>query len=118
VRGSAKNVVCGLCGSFHPNTKMSYLDSDECRTAIIYSIPLTQDLIIQGEPTAVSLPVVEAVSLPVVEVQNKYTLQENIDLGAVSLNLVESGAEKYYLSTAIAYTNGYPHMGHAYEVCD
>lgn len=37
-------------------------------------------------------------------------------LGALAENLKESvGKEKYYLTTAIAYTNGLPHMGHAYE---
>lgn len=40
-----------------------------------------------------------------------------IDYGPSSCNLagVEGVAETYYISTAIAYTNGYPHMGHAYE---
>jgi leucyl-tRNA synthetase len=45
-----------------------------------------------------------------------YDLQENVDYGAVATNLPGHGSEKYYLSTAIAYTNGYPHIGHAYEV--
>jgi leucyl-tRNA synthetase len=40
-----------------------------------------------------------------------------IDYGPSSCNFagVEGVAETYYISTAIAYTNGYPHMGHAYE---
>ncbi len=36
--------------------------------------------------------------------------------GAISENIVGDGAQKYYITTAIAYTNGHPHMGHAYEV--
>ncbi len=37
--------------------------------------------------------------------------------GALSENLEgTAGNPTYYLSTAIAYTNGHPHMGHAYEV--
>jgi hypothetical protein len=36
-----------------------------------------------------------------------------VALGAVAENLKQSvGKEKYYLTTAIAYTNGLPHMGH------
>jgi methionyl-tRNA synthetase len=35
--------------------------------------------------------------------------------GALSANLPDHTDEKYYLTTAIAYTNGNPHIGHAYE---
>lgn len=37
--------------------------------------------------------------------------------GAASKNLesIPEDAEKFYLTTAISYTNGYPHIGHAYE---
>lgn len=38
--------------------------------------------------------------------------------GALSDNLPDcltDDAHKFFLSTAIAYTNGYPHIGHAYE---
>lgn len=47
------------------------------------------------------------------------SVEAESDLGALSSNLPasqEGGAPRYYLSTAIAYTNGHPHMGHAYEV--
>eukprot|EP01039_Chlorochromonas_danica_P001164 gene1164-1271_t len=37
------------------------------------------------------------------------------EYGAAANNLPACTSEKYYLSTAIAYTNGYPHIGHAYE---
>lgn len=43
---------------------------------------------------------------------------EEVKLGALSCNfegIEGSGAPKFYLTTAIAYTNGYPHIGHAYE---
>lgn len=39
-----------------------------------------------------------------------------IDYGALHRNLsLPSYPRTFYLTTAIAYTNGYPHMGHAYE---
>jgi methionyl-tRNA synthetase len=41
--------------------------------------------------------------------------QKLINYGALTDNLPGCGPETYYLTTAIAYTNGYPHMGHAYE---
>jgi methionyl-tRNA synthetase len=37
------------------------------------------------------------------------------EYGAFSENVADHGGEKFYLTTAIAYTNGYPHIGHAYE---
>ena len=39
----------------------------------------------------------------------------SIDYGAAASNLPGHLKETYYITTAIAYTNGYPHMGHAYE---
>ena len=38
-----------------------------------------------------------------------------VDYGAAAANLPGHSKETYYITTAIAYTNGYPHMGHAYE---
>lgn len=35
--------------------------------------------------------------------------------GAAANNLPDCTEENYYISTAIAYTNGFPHFGHAYE---
>lgn len=35
--------------------------------------------------------------------------------GAAAVNLPDHRDEKYYLTTAISYTNGHPHIGHAYE---
>eukprot|EP01035_Chromulina_nebulosa_P017132 gene17132-22646_t len=37
------------------------------------------------------------------------------NLGAASSNLKGHSNETFYLTTAIAYTNGFPHIGHAYE---
>ena len=37
------------------------------------------------------------------------------EYGCLSQNLKDHGTEPFYLSTAIAYTNGFPHIGHAYE---
>jgi hypothetical protein len=103
------------------------LDSDECRTALLYSFPLNQALLSSPTPAqtapkapkapiaATAMPAAPKPSESVIN-PNKYQLLENVDYGAVSTNLPEHGQEKYYLSTAIAYTNGYPHIGHAYEV--
>ena len=42
--------------------------------------------------------------------------KEEPNLGAFARNTVENeGREPFYLTTAIAYMNGYPHIGHAYE---
>jgi len=39
-----------------------------------------------------------------------------VPYGALCRNLPGAdGTKPYYITTAIAYTNGYPHMGHAYE---
>ena len=39
-----------------------------------------------------------------------------IHYGALGRNLPGPNSDKtFYITTAIAYTNGYPHMGHAYE---
>lgn len=40
-----------------------------------------------------------------------------IAYGPSSINFPEAvgTADPFYITTAIAYTNGYPHMGHAYE---
>lgn len=38
-----------------------------------------------------------------------------INYGTAASNLPGHLGETYYITTAIAYTNGYPHMGHAYE---
>ncbi len=37
------------------------------------------------------------------------------DYGALANNLDDHTSETFYLTTAIAYTNGFPHIGHAYE---
>lgn len=43
--------------------------------------------------------------------------REQLRFGAFARNFddLPEGSEKYYLTTAIAYTNGLPHVGHAYE---
>lgn len=44
----------------------------------------------------------------------------DVSYGCLDKNLPGHREEKYYITTAIAYTNGFPHMGHAYEAltCD
>jgi methionyl-tRNA synthetase len=51
------------------------------------------------------------------EYMRKYVPRDDttISYGALAHNLPGCGPEKYYLTTAISYTNGYPHIGHAYE---
>jgi hypothetical protein len=91
------------------------LESDECSVAISY-------LLLASSPHLLTVPTpppAETASTGGNEekkAERKYELQENVDYGAVAANLPGHGSEKYYLSTAIAYTNGYPHIGHAYEV--
>ncbi len=48
----------------------------------------------------------------------RYIPKDNstIEYGALAQNIEGHGEKTFYLTTAIAYTNGYPHMGHAYEV--
>ena len=43
--------------------------------------------------------------------------ESTISYGALARNLENpaGNGETFYITTAIAYTNGYPHMGHAYE---
>lgn len=40
---------------------------------------------------------------------------DETDYGSLSQNLIDHGNTPFYLTTAIAYTNGLPHIGHAYE---
>eukprot|EP01038_Epipyxis_sp_PR26KG_P012817 gene12817-17186_t len=48
-------------------------------------------------------------------IQNGSVEHQNKNYGALAENLHDRGSERFYLTTAIAYTNGYPHIGHAYE---
>ena len=72
-----------------------------------------------SEITAMSTLSISGEPNNVAELENyrKYIPKDDttISYGALDQNLPGSGPEKYYLSTAIAYTNGYPHIGHAYE---
>ena len=46
---------------------------------------------------------------------NEVPIHYGEEYGALANNLPDCSDEKFYLTTAIAYTNGYPHIGHAYE---
>ena len=48
---------------------------------------------------------------------SKVPIDDNlVNYGAIKSSLKGSNSDKkFYVSTAIAYTNGFPHMGHAYE---
>jgi methionyl-tRNA synthetase len=50
-------------------------------------------------------------------IENKQSIKYDTAIyGALANNLPDCQAiQKFYLTTAIAYTNGYPHIGHAYE---
>lgn len=56
---------------------------------------------------------------PPLEVKTAPLIDISADLpfgyGALAANLPGRGNKKFYLTTAIAYMNGYPHIGHAYE---
>jgi hypothetical protein len=111
---------------------MNYLDIDECSAALSYSLPLQEQILklavpsasasaLVSDSSAVLSPSIKDSSSVIVEVSKvddmvKYAPLENVDYGALASNLSGHGENKYYLTTAIAYTNGYPHMGHAYEV--
>ena len=100
---------------------MNFLASDECLTAIKYSLPISSSLITNNkkeeEKEKEKKKEEKKNDIPLVQSEvEKYSFLEEVSYGAVSSNLEGSGPEKYYLTTAIAYTNGYPHMGHAYEV--
>lgn len=55
-----------------------------------------------------------SLALSVVEEKAENTKLIGSSLGCLSDNLSDS-TECFYLTTAIAYTNGFPHIGHAYE---
>lgn len=107
-------------------TSRMSLETDESSVAIAYSLCASfPDLAIGSTPPSLPTPApagapgAEAVVAPEDQekkAERKYELQESVDYGAVAANLSGHGSEKYYLTTAIAYTNGYPHIGHAYEV--
>ncbi len=67
--------------------------------------------------------VIEAINLAaivVVEEKDKSSRYIPVDdntvcYGALQANLPNHRPETFYLSTAISYTNSYPHIGHAYE---
>jgi methionyl-tRNA synthetase len=42
-------------------------------------------------------------------------IYSNAEFGALANNLPDCTEESYYITTAISYTNGNPHIGHAYE---
>lgn len=52
------------------------------------------------------------------ELSDRYVVKDEaaVNYGALSRNLPGCGPETFYITTAINYTNGYPHIGHAYEV--
>lgn len=65
-----------------------------------------------------SIPTEESIPEVKTEVIKPHHIPKDASLvsyGCLAGNLPDHGTEKYYISTAIAYTNGFPHMGHAYE---
>lgn len=100
---------------------MDYLTSDECGTALSCTV-LCDNVIIEpeSEQSPLSSHTDASTSSSVdkkVDQSSRYIPVDNgsVSYGAACRNLDGHGSDKYYLSTAIAYTNGYPHMGHAYE---
>ena len=61
------------------------------------------------------IPVIEEVKAEVIKPHHVPVPSSQVAYGCLSDNLPDHTDEKYYISTAIAYTNGFPHMGHAYE---
>ena len=64
-------------------------------------------------------PAAAAAAGPSQEVKTAPVIDISADLpygfGALAANLPDRSNRKFYLTTAIAYMNGYPHIGHAYE---
>ena len=98
------------------------LEFDELRTSILLYIAIASNNQSKGD----SVKEVSSIVTTNVDAQKKekeldptrYIPKDPslISYGAASTNLAGHLSEKYYLTTAIAYTNGYPHIGHAYEV--
>jgi hypothetical protein len=95
---------------------MDFLASDEFGTVLKIATARSADT---NAPAAQESRQGEAAAEPLAAVSNRYIPVDPITVkyGALSANLPGHCETPYYLSTAIAYTNGYPHVGHAYEVC-
>jgi len=83
---------------FNHKEEKTLVESKEVSTIIVPSAPA--ELCVKEEPDPTR-------HIPKDESTIKY--------GAAASSLPGHSSEKYYLTTAIAYTNGYPHIGHAYE---
>lgn len=96
--------------------------SGEFSTSVDCFIATMLSLNLDAEPS--STPTIKTATAPKIEEPqpepppSKHHIPRNdeeVDYGAISQSLPGCGPEKYYITTAIAYTNGYPHIGHAYE---
>lgn len=106
---------------------MDYLSTDELGSVLKCMVPLTETASSQSTPQKVvkievstSSSTTEATPAPekkteVIKPHHIPKDSDDVSYGCLSCNLPDHGDEKYYISTAIAYTNGFPHMGHAYE---
>lgn len=94
---------------------MDFLDSDEFGTVLKIAASKPVDSNSPGESESKNIDI--TATTPSV-LSSRYIPADpaTIKNGALSSNLPGHGGTPYYLSTAIAYTNGYPHVGHAYEV--
>ena len=78
-------------------------------------VPASDDAKVVAESTETTAQQLAAAAL--MESRHIPKSESTISYGALARNLESpsGNAETYYITTAIAYTNGYPHMGHAYE---
>lgn len=78
-------------------------------------IPTNDDAKVAAESTETTAQQLAAAAL--MESRHIPKSESTISYGALARNLESpnGNAETYYITTAIAYTNGFPHMGHAYE---
>ena len=107
---------------------MDFLSTDELGAVLKCMVPQTETV---AEPqndtkiavashkedtTTVSTPVpIPEMKTEVIKPHHVPKDASVVSYGCLAGNLPDHGTEKFYISTAIAYTNGFPHMGHAYE---
>jgi leucyl-tRNA synthetase len=109
---------------------MDFLSTDELGAVLKCMVPQIERTVdntmtqndSKAEPVIAKQNTQKEVATPVPETKTEVIKPHHIpkdsslvSYGCLSSNLPDHGAEKYYISTAIAYTNGFPHMGHAYE---
>lgn len=98
----------------HTTTMTSYLEVDELAAGLqahlaLNSAATSKDKVTQKK----TLTKKETTSAD--GCYDRWTLKDSVDYGPLGPSSSSSSEERFYLTTAINYTNGPAHMGHAYE---